>query len=141
MDELKRVKVLAYRKLGRQALSSHQLREKLLFAKCDEALVTLVIDELLSLGYLDDKAWGATLVQGEMRKKKSVSQVVGKLRSLGVSHEEALDLVEKYYPEESEGEHLTILIEKAKRLNKDPKKMIASLMRKGFCYEDIVKQL
>jgi SOS response regulatory protein OraA/RecX len=114
------------------------LKERLLKAQVEESVIEEVISELLSLGYLDDEAFALNVVRSEMRRKKSRLQAFLKLKNLRVEEGLAKKVLAENYKEE---ESLLALIEKGIKVNQPPQKMIASLMRKGFSYEEISKFL
>lgn len=116
----------------------HQLRERLLKAEIEDEIIDEVVGELLSLGYLDDEAFALSVVRSEMRKKKSTFQAFLKLKSYGIEEGLAKRIISENY-EEKEG--LKALVEKGKRLNRPVEKLIPSLMRKGYLYEDIVNMI
>lgn len=132
---------MAYRLLSRQALSTYQMREKLKLRKVAEEHIEGVIEELLSLGYLNDEAWGEALIRGEVRKRKSAQQIESKLYRYGVPPSQAKALIEAHASKVSDREQIAALLEKMRRQNRPDDKIVASLMRKGFSYDDIAAVL
>lgn len=133
--ETKRVKSYLLWLLSRQSYHSDQLRkmlhEKLVQSKTSDKVLT----ELQNAGYLDDEAWLKSYIQAQ-KKRVGLPLIRAKLRAKGifVNAEET--------ESEDEKEAILHLFEtryRSKDLSdyKIRQKVIASLMRKGFKYENI----
>ncbi len=132
------------RRLTQRNYSSYELIQIL-----DERLVakestSYVIQELLTAGYINDVDWIESFIRINIAKKNGPKNILMKLRMKGVPEEigeKFLDRVEDAVPQ---SERIKILLEtkyKKKDLSnfKEKQKVIASLLRKGFDYEEVAK--
>lgn len=130
----------ALRALSKRNLFSKQLDKKLKERWISETTRKKIIQELQEKGYLQDQEWISNFVRIQAAKKSSPQMIAVKLQIRGVSSVDAekavLDIVQ------NQSETISYLLKtkyRTKNLSdfKEKQKVIASLARKGFPYEEI----
>lgn len=128
--EIKRLKSAAYYKLSKKRYFSSELRQDLLKLGFSHGAVDSI---LLEIGtYINDEEGIESLVRRGIRTGKGPQWIRYKLQEKGVDLPQNL---EEYYPEEVRKTTILALINKNK---KEKRKVIASLVRKGFSLDEII---
>lgn len=142
-EEYSRAKRYALWSLSRKNTHSYFLRKKLLERLVQEKTVQKIIDELSSKGYLDDQAWLAHYIE-QRQKRMGRRLIIYQLRSKGLPQETIEAFLQEHssIEEASEREKIAQLLQtkyrkKNVRDDKTRRSLIASLLRKGYCLDDI----
>lgn len=150
MDEIdlekKKAKTYLYKRLSQKNYCSLEIKKKMR----DQAFSIELVEELLleceRLGYINDKEWLASFIRGAKAKKQGPLLIIQKLLSKGFCKEtikEALALEDS--EEERKTRIMTLLLTRYKNLDlndfKERQKVIGSLIRKGFSFEEIIDTL
>ncbi len=109
-------------------------------AGISQTTVDRVFNRLLEKSYIDDEAFASYWLENRSQKKgASQRKLISELRSKGVSS----DIIEKAISDVDRDEVLDLrkVIEKKKSRYQDQQKFIAYLLRQGFLYEDIKREL
>lgn len=116
--------------LSRQDRSEKGLQMKLRESFRDITLIEKIVKKLKEKGYLNDSDYAKSFLNGKNYSKK---QALYELMKKGVGKKEAEAAIEEFETDELH------LIKKyiSKMVGKEERKIIESLMRKGFEYEDI----
>ena len=143
--EYLRVKGYVLWRLSKQHYHSEQLLKLLRDRKVQDLSAFRVIEECCDLGLLDDQAWIDSFLRSQ-GKKYGLSFILKKLYAKGVSSKTINAIAASWDNHEDEIESIQKLIKKraASKNIQEPKerqKMIASLMRKGYSYEQVRKAL
>ena len=128
--------LLSYRSHSRRELYTKQCRN--FDADCAEA----ACDKMEEYGLINDSEYCKAKADYLINVKKcSLAEVRAKLLTLGIN-KDIIEYCIEDYDSDTQAENLRCLIEK-KYLSKldQPQKVIASLMRKGFAYHDIISAL
>lgn len=120
-----------------QAVLSHQLAAALRRRLFSEETIERIVQELTALGVLNDEEWTASFVRFQSRRKMGPRAIAQKLASKGVRGESLDKAVEEARLGGDQKETILQLLETryCKRNLSDPKerkKVIASLVRRGF---------
>lgn len=140
--ERKGARQFALKKVAAQAVLSHQLDEALKQRGVSSLVVREILIDFESHGYLNDAEWIASFIRIQKQKRMGAQVIAQKLRMKGVAEEQYKHLLEDDNPQERIQELLASKY--AKRNLKDFKerqKVIASLARKGYAFEDILESL
>lgn len=143
--EYQKVKHYVLKRLSAQNYHSKQLRKLLIERLVDETTIDRVIEECQAKGFLNDEQWLESFIRSH-RKRFGWPVIQKKLRSKGLSIDEIQAIQERWSNPEEERQTIQQLIEtryRSKNLSQfhDKRKVIASLMRKGFSYEAIFAAL
>lgn len=139
--EYKRVKGYALWRLSAQSLHSEQLAKQLLDRLVQLRTIECVVQELREILILDDEAW----LRGVMRNQQnrcSLKATLSKLRAKGLSNESIQRIKEEWSDPEAEDKAIQNLLKtryRTKNLREYSvrQKVIASLMRKGYSFEQV----
>ena len=119
-----------------------QLKDKLKAGLYPEEIIDRVIEFLVKYNYVDDKRYALSYINA---KKNSYSRkkIEGELIQKGISREVVREALAEQFGD-SEKDTITLLLKKNKYKNLleddiGKKKVIASLVRKGFDYEIITR--
>ena len=138
--ELKGAKNCALRLLSLRAYLSTTLDRALKERLVSEETRTKVIAEMVALGYINDTAWIDQFIQIQMTKKTGPNAIYQKLRAKGLK-EEVICAHLQISPDTQKEQIQSLLNTKFKSHNlddyKEKQKVIASLLRKGFDYEQV----
>lgn len=94
--EAQRARKAALNLLGRRALSSAELGERLLRKGFAEKVIDRVRNELISQGWLDDRAYGEAIVRETVRRKPASARLLkARLKAKGIGASLARDLTEQ----------------------------------------------
>ncbi len=143
--EYERVKNYTLRRLSAQHYHSGQLIKLLKERLVTGSVIEKIISECRAKGYLNDRDWINSFIRSQ-RKRFGLAAIWRKLQSKGVSREEIHLIQEEHASPEEELINIKHLLKtryRSKNLNllKDRQKIIASLMRKGFALELIIKSI
>jgi regulatory protein len=139
--ESHRVKGYLLWRLSKQSYHSEQLAKLLRDRLVQIQTITHVLGEFQDKGYLNDKLWLKNFFQIE-NKRGSLRLILAKLYKKGFSKETLKELSEEWNNPEEEETTLLYLMNTRYR-NKDftdrktKQKVTASLLRKGFSFEQI----
>lgn len=129
MIEKDREKVM--RKLGRRSYSSYELRLKL---KAEVPDIEEILVDFIEKGYINDHDWLLSFIRSEESKGRGPMAISQKLRQKGYPREE----IESAMPRNgSSREALDLAFAKKTRKFSDRNKIINSLLRLGFAWDDI----
>lgn len=139
--EYRRVKGYVLWRLSTQPYHSEQLK-KMLSDRCVQShTIYRVIQEYSEIGCLDDENWVSTFIRSHL-KRYSLPLILRKLRAKGLSEETVRSIASQWKNPESELETIQQLLctrYRSKDLSdyKTRQKVIASLARKGFGFDQI----
>jgi regulatory protein len=107
-----------------------------------ESIREKIIDEFVSLGYINDEDWINGFIRVQLIKKIGPKAIFQKLISKGISSELISEYLEKHSSPETQQQQIKQLLNtryKSRDLSdhKQKQKVIASLLRKGFDYEAV----
>lgn len=144
--EYKEARQYAIRRLAAKSYSSGELAQLFKRRLIPEDIAQRVIEEFQRLGYINDTEWIASFVRSQWARNTGPKAIVMKLRAKGVSEDVAEDAVQKVSNGDAQQEKIRGLISTKYRTRdlsdfKDRQKVIASLLRKGFDYEDVAAAL
>lgn len=140
--EYKRAKRYLIWLLTRKSYHSEEIEKTLKQKLVQKKTVERLIKEFKQEGYLDDEEWLQRFVSAKI-KKEGFFSILTKLRLKGLSQETIQAVKESFSPstEEETVQIEAIIRKKAARKNlkdqKEKKKLIASLARKGFSLDAI----
>ena len=128
-----------YDLLSRRDHSVKELKTKLL-RTVDEKNADKAIEKMLELGYLDDEKYARNLVKYlDQTRNMSKNHIKQEMFKRGIPNEIIILVMEDYEFDNVSSVVDLILTKYRNKLNNEDgnKKVIASLMRKGFSYSDI----
>lgn len=139
--EYQRVKNYVIWRLSTQPYHSQQLQKLLRERLVCQQTITKVIGECLSSGYLDDEAWIESFMRNQ-QKKNGLRSILLKLQAKGLTAEAVQEIRSNWNRPEEEKEAIAHLLRtryRNKNLNdfREKQKVFASLMRKGYAFEQI----
>lgn len=140
--ETRQVKNYVIRRLAAQSYHTLQLKKLLAERLVSASLSSKVIQEYVQLGYLDDKAWIESFVRGQSRRH-SQRAILFKLQAKGIPVEQCTEILERFQDPDQEKQKILRLLQTRHRSKDlqdpaDKRKVVASLMRKGFSF-DLIK--
>ncbi len=123
--------------------SENELILKLRRKGYDSETALAAVDLLKKRGYLDDRRFAEMWIESRLKKHpEGRSSLLAGLARKGVDRAIAESVLEELLDEEQTEDALTRCIEKYLRTrSKDPKKLINHLIRRGFRYNDIKRQM
>lgn len=132
----------AAKQLSYRALSTKQLRDKLLEKGHTEDAVEYALEWLITRGMLNDKAFAQSVVRSYARRGYGELRIRQELSHRGVPREVADVAMEEY---EAEDATMCALLDKRLRGDlsdrKEVDKAIAALQRRGYRWDDIKRAL
>lgn len=136
----------ALKRLTLKSQPTIELQKSLETRLVSELNIQKVIAKCKEFGYLNDDDWLASFVRIQMSRKLGPYSIIMKLRAKGIHPEIAKELVEHMDNSEGQQERIAQLLATRYRNrdlsdNRIKQKVIASLIRKGFAYEEINKFL
>lgn len=134
-----RLKDRALDLLSRREHSEKELSRKLLEKGGKSSEISALLRELKDRGYLDDRRFAENFVRFRESKSWGRERFRNELLQRGVSNDiivEVLEQCEQFQPENAR-EKLSELIDRQLRMGRDPRKIAASLVRKGFRPGDV----
>lgn len=143
--EYQRVKNYVIWRLSTQPYHSEQLQKLLRERLVRQQTITKVLEECLSSGYLNDEAWIESFMRNQ-QKKNGLRSILLKLQAKGLTAETVQEIRSNWNRPEEEKEAILSLLRtryRSKNLNdfREKQKTIASLMRKGYAFEQIQSAL
>lgn len=143
-----RQKALSY--LARRVHSEKELQLKLLKKLYDKKLIDEVLSSIKSAGLLNDEEFAAQFADEKLNRKNwGINKVKGELIRRGINSQTAGEVINRVISVDSQSasieklakQKLKILLQKESDKRKIKHKLIASLVNKGFRYEDISETL
>ncbi len=146
MKEKKTAKLYALRLLNVKPMPTAQLRTKLEKREYPEAVINEVIEECTESGYLNDTEWAHSYARCNLARKYGIRRIAQKLQLKGLDPVLIEEIIETHSEKDKIYDAITTLLSTkyAKRNlsdHKERQKVIASLVRRGFNYEDILNSL
>lgn len=140
---LKRAKARALHLLNDMGRTEAQLKAKLRQGGYLEETVEEAIGYVKSFGYLNDREYARSFIEGR-KDKKSRKELFGALLKKGIAKDEAEEALDEYYCQEDSGAAIKAILRKKKfepetACRAEKQKMGGYLMRKGFRYEEICR--
>lgn len=130
-----RIRLSAYNMLVKRDYFSKELRNKLIEKIGFEDIVEDVMEELLRKGYLDD--YEKARAYAEQHKNYGPKKLSFIFYQMGLDREIIDEVLEE--DEDEQIEKIKVLLRKLG--NREEKKKIESILRKGFLYKDIRKAM
>lgn len=129
-------KIKAIRYIGISKKTEQEVRKKLYLLKCDENIVDLVIDYLISLGYVNDNEYVDAYIRQNMRLlTMSIYQIKQKLLQKGIKKYIIEEKLQTLYDCDYEKKVLERLYN-TKFKNLDEIKIKKYLYQKGFTKDE-----
>lgn len=128
---------VALQKLSRRSYLSREMREILEEKEFSADEIAEVLDQLQSMGYLNDREWVEQAIRREIRASHGPNFIRQKLRFKGAPMDLVEECLPSVYPEELQRETIQGLKNKLK--SKEKQKLIASIARRGFQVSEIIK--
>lgn len=146
MNDNSQVKAFVYKKLSQRGYSSHELKKLLLKQLVTEDLIDSVLLECENAGYINDESYLENFIRAGQLKKWGPEHIIQKLMLKGFDRE---TIRLKLHVHDSPNERIArinILLKTRYKTRdftvfKERQKVIASLIRKGFSFEDIQASL
>ncbi len=144
--EVKKVKAFVYKKLSQKNYSSFELKKILKEYLVSESVIESVIKECKNLGYINDKDFLETFIRSAKAKNKGPEWILQKLMLKGLKRETCQKFLETQDSSDDRVLRIKSLLEtryKTKDLTDfaQKQKVIGSLARKGYSFEDIKSAL
>ncbi len=121
--------------LCKQSLCSAQIRQRLKRREVPEEMVEELLDEVIRLGFVDDKLWVESFIRRQQARHDGPMTIKHKLRAKGVE----VELIDELLPRDESLQRQQILELLKGRYRKfdlsdfkQRQKAIAALARKGF---------
>lgn len=139
--EYRRVKGYILWRLSTQSYHSEQLAKLLRDRLVQDRTIDKVIQEYREMGFLDDESWLQSFMRAQ-QKRYSLRFILNKLHAKGLSSETIQRLANEWKNPDEELQSIQHLI-KTRYRSKDLKdyksrqKVIASLARKGYAFDQI----
>lgn len=145
-EEFRKAKIYALKRLSSKAYLTKELRDSMLRKEFLPEHIERILDECRQLGYLNDNEWLDGFVRGQLSKKRGPQAIASKLYQKGFSREKIQAVVAALKDGHSQIDHIRDLLKskyKKKDLSdyKEKQKVIASLARRGFSFDDILAAL
>lgn len=136
------VKQFVFRKLAKKSYYSEELIQKLKDNLVSTYSTNLILDECRNAGYINDDQWVEDYIRSCKNRKIGPRNIANKLREKGVPTEIIEEKLSQNDDTISQKEAIIGLINTKYRLKnlsdfKEKNKVIASLMRKGFNFDEI----
>ncbi len=144
--EYKGAKNYALKRLSIKSQPSTEMEKALKERLVSEEIRNKIIDEFTQLGYLNDEEWIERFIRLQTIKRQGPKAIFQKLKAKGLSDDSITALLEQHAtPELQQAQLLYLLKSKYKSRDltdyKQKQKVIASLLRKGFDFEQILKAM
>ncbi len=144
--ELVKARQYAIKRLSLMNLSSKALSSSLRRCLVSEETTERIIDEFISLGYLNDKEWIRGFARQKLSAKYGLRKVLQALSQKGFEKQEivsAIEGMEDLCEPENEKQAILKLLKTRFRtrdlsIYKEKQKVIASLLRRGFDFALII---
>lgn len=135
--EYRMAKNYAIRRLSLQGMLSNALARALKERLVSDRVIQNVVEEFVSLGFINDQEWAASFVRSQSNKKMGPRAIAQKLASKGVRGEKLEAALEKSW-DSSEQKQLILQLLKSRYAKRDlsdfkeRQKVVAALVRRGF---------
>ena len=139
VDDKRKAKLVALRKLSRRGYLAEELKKKLLEKGIQDKLIDEILVELREAGYLNDDEWIGAFIRKEIRQHHGPYLIVQKLRLKGAAVESIRTALAKEYPLEIRLEEIQTLLQKLK--GRPRQNIIAAINRRGFAISEIISVL
>lgn len=138
---LKRAERYALHLLTDMDRTKDQLIKKLQSSEYPEDIIEKTIAYVESFGYLDDTRYACNLIESK-KKTKSKKEIYALMLKKGIESSVIQEAMDQYYEKEDSIYAIQKILTKKKYSPetmgyKEKQKIYASLMRKGFSYDDI----
>lgn len=143
-EDYRKAKVYALKRLSSKAYLSKELRESMLRKEFLPEHIERILSECRELGYLNDEEWLNAFVRGQISKKRGPKAIAAKLFQKGFPRDKIQEVVTEIKGSDSPADGIRQLLQtkyKNKNLKdyREKQKVIASLARRGYDFEDILK--
>jgi regulatory protein len=140
--EYKKVKVFVYKKLSQKNYCSHELKKILTEYLVSPVVIKSVLDDCQNLGYINDNEWLKSFIRSAKTKKCGPFWILQKLMSKGIDKDTAKEALNAEDSSEDRVARIQELLKTRYRTRdltnySEKQKVVASLVRKGFSFEDI----
>lgn len=134
------------RLLTMRGYSTEKLRQKLLSKGYSSQITEKALTYCTEQGYLSDQKWSESFIRLQVAKKYGLKVIEQKLKQHGISSQLIEEGFQPYLDNDYFLKSLSDLLKgryKNRNLEEftEKQKVIASLMRRGFTYEEITKVL
>ncbi len=144
-DAYVRFREWAASRLAAREDSSGRMFQKLVKKECPPLIARKIVEEMKSLGFLDDRRFAEFWVADRLKTRPEGRQaLIAGLQQRGVERDIAFEIVGREVDGEDEDEALESCIVKWKVREsggRDRERLIRRLMRRGFTYSNIKKKL
>ncbi len=145
-SEYVHAKKLALYYLARQSLTTMELAQKLQRKGIPSEIGQRILDEFAQQGYFDDSDWVKRYIEGQMRQGRGPSAIKQKLRLKGIPPALIAEQMEACQASHLQGEQIQQLMQTRYRNRdlremKERRKVVGSLVRRGFALEEIFRVL
>lgn len=140
-DEFSRAKYAAFFYLGRNALTEHQLREKLQRKEYSPEIIDKTLEYMLELGYINDRDYAERYTKDAVNfKKHGMMRIKLDLRRKGIDPDLIDEVLEELEIDTTDA--LNHLIEKKSagldlKDRKHKARLVNFLLRRGYKYDEI----
>ena len=140
-DHVKQAKLKALSLLTDMDRTEAQLRQKLKQKSYVDDVVEQVMEYVKSFGYVNDTNYAKRFIESR-KKTKSKHEITAMLSQKGICRDVISETIAECYNSEDAHETIRYLVEKKcgsieRCSDKDKKKVLDYLLRKGFTYEEI----
>ncbi len=145
-EDYRQAKVYALKRLSSKSYLTKELRESMLRKEFLPEHVERILNECRELGYLNDDEWLDAFVRGQISKKRGPKAIAAKLFQKGISRDKIQTIVTSLNEDHSQADGIRLLL-KTKYKNKnlsdyqEKQKVIASLARRGYDFDEILAAL
>lgn len=140
-EAYRQAKVYALNRLSSKAYLTKDLRDSMKRKEFLSEHIERILEECRQLGYLNDDEWLDGFVRGQISKKKGPQAIISKLFQKGFSRDKIREVIEGLDSQTDNIRQLLNTKYKNKDLSdfKEKQKVIASLARRGFSFDDILQ--
>lgn len=146
MNDKSEVKAFVYKKLAQRGYSSHEIRKLLIKELVSQELIDDILLECGNAGFINDDNYLECFIRSGQIKKWGPEHITQKLMLKGFDREIITLKLKEHDLPENRIQRIKKLLQtryKSRDLTvfKEKQKVIASLARKGFSFEDIQRAL
>ncbi|HRD54981.1 MAG TPA: regulatory protein RecX [Parachlamydiaceae bacterium] len=144
--ERKKAKAYLYKKLAQKNYCSLELKKKMQDELFSKDLIEELIKECEGLGYINDEEWLNSFIRGAKAKSQGPLFIIQKLIAKGFCKEMIKRALGREDSKEERKARIVRLLAtryKSRELKdfKERQKVVASLVRKGFSYEEVLEEI
>jgi regulatory protein len=143
MNEFEKARAYALKRLGMKSELSSDLKKALLRKGYSEDIADKIVYECQQLGYLNDDEWIERYID-RFSRTKGARSIAYALQCKGIDSDPVKEKIAALKPQEPDQINHLLHTKYAKKDLSDPKqkqKVIASLARKGFSLDNILKEI